>query len=81
MTETWPFETRSSSVEEALDHIPDDATSVQIRDQGAAEQRLGIDDLETGASGTPSATAEGCCRRFPASTADETSTRRPHVDG
>jgi hypothetical protein len=24
---------------------------------------------------------EGCCRRFPASIADETSTRRPHVDG
>lgn len=50
LTETWPFETTSSSVEEALDYIPADATSVQIRDQGAAEQRLGIDDIETGAS-------------------------------
>lgn len=50
LTETWPFETTSSSVEEALEYIPDDVTSVQIRDQGAAEQRLGIDDIETGAS-------------------------------
>ncbi len=51
LTETWPFATTPSSVEEALDYVPYDATFVEIHDQRRAEQRLGIDDIETGASG------------------------------
>lgn len=39
----------AGSAQEALGYIPSDATVVDIRAQREAEQRLGIDDVETGA--------------------------------
>lgn len=39
----------AGSAQEALGYLPIDASSVEIRDQRLAEQRLGIDSVETGA--------------------------------
>lgn len=40
----------SSRIQEALEYLPDDATSVVFVDEAAIAERLEVDDLETGAS-------------------------------
>lgn len=48
LTQTWPFAGHSELA--ALDYIPADVARAEIRNQAAAEQRLGIDDIGSGAS-------------------------------
>ncbi len=48
ISKTGPFQD-DSVVDEALAYIPDEATVVEFRDQLKAEERLGIDDVKTGA--------------------------------
>ncbi len=53
ITAMWVFTAdplaESSTAQEALGYIPSDATRVEIRAQQEIEQRLGIDDVDTGA--------------------------------
>lgn len=47
-TQTRPFSSHTKIA--ALDYIPADVAQAEIRNQAATEQRLGIDDIESGAS-------------------------------